>query len=70
MTIIDDIETDWVIHLDADEIMHTYRRGESLNEASHRLDAVGWNVANFDEFVFLPIENYPLPEVPGYQLSM
>jgi glycosyltransferase involved in cell wall biosynthesis len=67
MTIAQAIETDWTIHLDADEIMHSYREGESLSEALSRLDADGWNVVNFDEFVFLPIENDYVSDVQGYQ---
>jgi hypothetical protein len=67
MTIVDTINADWVIHLDADEIMHSRRRGESMNEALTRLNAEGWNAANFDEFVFLPVESDYLSEAPGYQ---
>jgi glycosyltransferase involved in cell wall biosynthesis len=54
--IIEEIESDWVIHLDADEMMHSYREGESLAEALKRFDDQGWNAANFDEFVFLPVD--------------
>jgi glycosyltransferase involved in cell wall biosynthesis len=67
MTVIDTIQTDWVIHLDADEVMHSYRHGETLKEALTRLDAGGWNVANFDEFVFLPVESDYQPDAPGCQ---
>lgn len=51
------LDLDWVIHLDADEIMHSYRDSESLREAVERLDTQGWEVINFDEFVFLPVEH-------------
>lgn len=67
MEIIETLKTDWVIHLDADEVMHSYRDGETLNEALCRLDAEGWNAANFDEFVFLPIEHDYVPEAPADQ---
>jgi hypothetical protein len=67
MMIVDAINTDWVIHLDADEVMHPYRQGESLNEALCRLDAEGWNVVNFDEFVFLPVEDGYVSEAPEHQ---
>jgi glycosyltransferase involved in cell wall biosynthesis len=60
-------DADWFIHLDADEIMHSYREGETLNETLHRLDAEGWNVANFDEFVFLPIDADYTPDAPRHQ---
>jgi glycosyltransferase involved in cell wall biosynthesis len=65
--VIDTLKTDWVLHLDADEVMHSYREGETLNAALSRLDAEGWNVVNFDEFVFLPIDHDYEPEAPGYQ---
>jgi glycosyltransferase involved in cell wall biosynthesis len=61
------VDADWIIHLDADEIMHSYRDGESLNEALCRLDSEGWTVVNFDEFVFLPIESSYVTDVGGYQ---
>lgn len=62
------LDTDWIIHLDADEIMHSYREGESLNAAFCRLDADNWNVVNFDEFVFLPTEtDYVADTTAHYQ---
>jgi glycosyltransferase involved in cell wall biosynthesis len=67
MELIDAIDTDWVIHLDADEVMHSYRPAETLSEAVSRLDAEGWNVVNFDEFVFLPVEHDYMPDAPGHQ---
>jgi glycosyltransferase involved in cell wall biosynthesis len=33
MEIIGTLKTDWVVHLDADEVMHSYREGEKLAEA-------------------------------------
>src|ERR1700688_5162437 len=47
--------------------MHSYREGEGLRDALSRLDAEGWNVVNFDEFVFLPIERDYQPEMWGRQ---
>ena len=67
MAIVDALETDWVIHLDADEVMHSYRSGEALHDALSRLDADGWNVVNFDEFVFLPIDADYVPDGPEHQ---
>ena len=67
MEIIEALNSDWVVHVDADEIMHSYREGEGLREALSRLDAEGWNVVNFDEFVFLPIERDYQPEMCGRQ---
>jgi glycosyltransferase involved in cell wall biosynthesis len=67
MALIETIDTDWIIHLDADEVMHSYHPTETLSEAVSRLDAEGWNVVDFDEFVFLPIEHDYLPDAPGHQ---
>ncbi len=67
MEVIDALHTDWVIHLDADEVMHSRREDEMLNDALSRLDGDGWNVVNFDEFVFLPIEHDYVPEAAGPQ---
>lgn len=61
------VDTDWIIHLDADEVMHSSLEGESLNESLSRIDAAGWNAANFEEFVFLPIEHDYVPDAPGEQ---
>ena len=67
MDVIRALETDWVIHLDADEIMHSRTEGEPLNEALARIDAAGWNAVNFEEFVFLPVENDYVPDAHGHQ---
>jgi len=67
MEVAKSLHTDWIIHLDADEIMHSYNEGESLSEAIYRLDSYGWNVINFEEFVFLPIEENYLTDIKEYQ---
>ena len=48
------IGCDWVIHHDADEIMHTDRPGETLAEGIARVDQEGYEGIDFEEFVFLP----------------
>ena len=55
------LAADWVIHHDADEVMHSYRQDETLHDAIVRLAAKGANVINFDEFVFLPVDNAYVP---------
>lgn len=45
---------DWLIHLDADEILQSNKASETLAEAIGRIDAKGCNAINFEEFVFLP----------------
>jgi hypothetical protein len=59
MNVIRRMDTDWVIHADADEIMHSYLPGQSLNDAIAQADSDGYNALDFDEFVFLPVQqNY------------
>jgi glycosyltransferase involved in cell wall biosynthesis len=62
-----EIDADWFIRVDADEIMHSYRRGETLREGIERLDAQGLEVINFDEFVFLPLESEYVTDCAGMQ---
>jgi len=45
---------DWVIHHDADEILEHFRPNLTLRDAIQEADVLGYNVINFDEFVFLP----------------
>lgn len=70
MQVIERLDADWVLHVDADEIMHSYRAGETLSEALARLAATACNVVNFDEFVFLPIEDDYVSEAAGPQPSV
>ncbi|MEZ5490787.1 MAG: glycosyltransferase family 2 protein [Gammaproteobacteria bacterium] len=50
------LDSDWIIHHDADEIMHSYVPNETLHQAIVRISNSGSNVINFDEYVFLPVE--------------
>ena len=45
---------DWVMHVDADEILHPSTDGLRLTDVAKRADAAGFNAVNFEEFVFLP----------------
>ena len=64
----DAIDTDWILYVSADEIMHSYNAGETLSSAIERVDAAGFDVIDFNEFVFLPIEIDYLPDREGSQL--
>ena len=61
------IKADWLIHMDADEIMHSYYPDETLHDSIARLSATGAEVINFDEFVFLPIEHDYVPDTDHAQ---
>jgi glycosyltransferase involved in cell wall biosynthesis len=52
--IIGELPHDWIIHSDADEWLQSPVEGESLLEGIIRVDGLGYNAINFDEFVFLP----------------
>lgn len=56
LAVISELDADWVIHADADELMQSPREGETLRDGIARHDAAGFNVIDFDEFVFLPLE--------------
>ena len=68
--LIDQLDADWVIHVDVDEIMHSRVPGETLREAISRLDATGATVIDFSEYVFLPVLEPYLPGHEGWQPSL
>jgi len=49
-----DIEADWFVHHDADEIRESPVAGVTLAQGVETVDAEGYNAINFDEFVFVP----------------
>jgi len=57
---------DWILHIDADEMPHSYREGEALADGLRRLGRDGWNAVNFNEFVFLPIDYDYTPDCKGF----
>jgi len=65
--LIDALDSDWIVHLDADEELHSYVEGEPLCDTIAKADAEGYNVVNFDEFVFLPLECEYERDVDGHQ---
>jgi len=51
---------DWIIHADADEWLQSPIQGETLLEGINRISDSGFNVINFEEFVFLPYREQEL----------
>ena len=49
-----EIDADWFVHHDADEIREAPSAGVTLAQAVEEADARGYNAINFDEFVFMP----------------
>lgn len=48
------VKHDWVIHHDVDEILENIQPGLTLRDAIQDAHDMGYDVINFDEFVFLP----------------
>jgi hypothetical protein len=65
-----ELDGDWYLHVDADEIPLPTREFPSLAAAAAAADAAGYNVINFEEFVFLPTEEQPDHDHPRYMETM
>ncbi|MGD0898891.1 MAG: glycosyltransferase family 2 protein [Thermoguttaceae bacterium] len=52
--VVRQVRSDWFIHQDADEILESPQLAESLRDGIERVSASGFNVINFNEFVFVP----------------
>ena len=52
-----EIDADWFIHHDADEIREAPSSFSNLYQAILAVDKQGYNAINFDEFVFIPIDD-------------
>jgi glycosyltransferase involved in cell wall biosynthesis len=52
-----EIDADWFIHHDADEIREAPSPFKTLREGIMKADQEGYNAINFDEFAFLPTTN-------------
>ena len=63
------LDADWLIHLDVDEVMHAYAERERLIDSIARIDAAGFNVINFDEYVFLPVDTAYAPGAASQPLT-
>jgi glycosyltransferase involved in cell wall biosynthesis len=53
MALAESISADWAMNICPDEILHPNREGTTLVEEVEYFDKSGFNVVNFDEFVFL-----------------
>jgi glycosyltransferase involved in cell wall biosynthesis len=49
-----EMEADWFIHCDADEIREAPQPYATLREGIEAADLAGYNAINFEEFVFIP----------------
>ena len=53
-----ELDCDWIIHQDVDELLYSNIKGERIADALKRVHELGFNAVNFDEFVFLPLERF------------
>ncbi|HMP90413.1 MAG TPA: glycosyltransferase family 2 protein [Kiritimatiellia bacterium] len=65
-----DIDADWFIHHDADEFRMSNLPGETLHDAVCRIDALGFNAINFQEFTFIPTVEHPHHEPDTFLATM
>jgi glycosyltransferase involved in cell wall biosynthesis len=64
------LDADWLIHLDADEVRVSSKRGQSLAQALEEADQAGYNAVNFLEFTFVPTCENPDHDHPNFQQTM
>jgi hypothetical protein len=55
----DEIEADWLMHADPDEIRVAPTSAHTLAEAIADVDRKGYNTVNFMEYTFLPVRESP-----------
>jgi len=58
-TLAAELDSDWFIHLDADEFRLPPSSGSTLRQAIETVDQAGYNAINFQEFTFLPTRESP-----------
>lgn len=63
----DAVACDWVVFVSADEVMHSYVAGETLAGGIARVAAAGYDVIDFNEFVFLPVDRDYVVDSAGPQ---
>ena len=68
--LVETLDADWFIHLDADEIRLPPRSSVSLADAIAEVDARGYNAVNFQEFTFVPTREAPDHDHPRFQETM
>jgi len=64
------LEADWFMHVDADEVYPSPRSGITLAETFAEVEAQGYNAVNFMEFTFIPTQERPDHDHPGFLETM
>ena len=65
-----ELDAEWFMHHDADEIRVAPRAGETLAAALAAVDAAGYNAVNFLEFTFVPTVEAPDHDHPRFSETM
>lgn len=64
------IEADWFMNVDPDELRLSPRPGVSLPEAFKQVEDEGWNAVNFQEFTFTATREEPDHDHPNFVNTM
>ncbi len=65
-----ELDAEWFIHMDADEIRLPPRRNQTLAEGLAEADRAGFTAVNFFEFTFIPTQEAPDHDHPRFQETM
>jgi len=65
-----ELEADWIMHTDPDEIRLSPWAGISLTQAFEKVENAGYNAVNFFEFTFIPTLESPNHEHTRYEETM
>jgi hypothetical protein len=65
-----ELDADWFIHLDADEVRLPPRGMGTLAEALAEVDQAGYNAVNFLEFTFVPSREQPDHDHPDFMHTL
>ena len=65
-----ELNADWFLHLDADEIPQSPRSGQTLAEAFGEADAAGYNAVEFRELTFVATREAPDHDHPEFRRTM
>lgn len=68
--IADEIDADWLIHADPDEIRVAPKSGQTLAQAIEQVDREGYNAINFMEYTFLPVRESEDHDNENFQQTM
>jgi glycosyltransferase involved in cell wall biosynthesis len=65
-----ELDADWFLHLDADEVPLPPRSDQTLAEALAEVDAYGYNVVEFSELTFVPTREAPDHDHADFRRTM